>query len=102
MIEPGAEVFDLDLSGVDLANMKLQEIHSEQVSLVRAILNGSELEGAVVVDCDLSGARFKSANPGDARIQGDRLQSTPFDKASVIRITSEDLDVPGAYFRSIR
>lgn len=102
VIEPGAEVFDLDLAGVDLANMNLQEIHFERVSLARTIFNGSDLEGAVFIDCDLSGARFKSANLRDARIQRGRLHGTRFDKAIVTGVTAEDVDVSGAYFPGIR
>lgn len=105
----GATLFNVDFSGTDLRDSKLQGANFEKATLIRAALSGSDATGAdfsrveayrtTFANMVAKGANFSSAELQRADFSGADLEGANFNKSELGRAVFNDALLTGASFQ---
>ncbi|HEV8222057.1 MAG TPA: pentapeptide repeat-containing protein [Streptosporangiaceae bacterium] len=94
----GADLARLRLPGADLAGARLARARFRAADLHGAVLGGADLTGADLAYADLAGADLAGANLTAADLTGARLTGAYLVGATLTRATLADADLTGALF----
>lgn len=88
-----------DLAGLNLKHVNMTACDFSRASLIRAVLEGINADGALFVGARLDGADMTSANIPDADFSNAKLQGATFNNCNALGSTFDKADLRKAVFR---